>query len=125
MWARHRKLIQPAFGPSQLRHAITVTNEIVALAIEKINERIEKENAVGTLDAPKLATSLTADIMYDSLFLNSEISQFNSRKIGLMNALFPDDFAAAEWLSPSRLTALPALTLLWRASLRKFSKTWR
>jgi cytochrome P450 len=63
-WAYHRKALQPAFGPSQLRHAITVTNEIVALAIDKINERIEKGNGVGIVDAPRLATSLTADVMY-------------------------------------------------------------
>jgi cytochrome P450 len=63
-WQHHRKALQPAFGPYQLRHAITVTNEIVSLAIEKINERIDQGNGVGIVDAPRLAGSLTADVMY-------------------------------------------------------------
>jgi cytochrome P450 len=63
-WKRHRKLIQPGFGPTHLRNSAQITQE----TMELMDAKFEKEfDARGTstleIDMHALTCAISLDIM--------------------------------------------------------------
>ncbi|KAI8929120.1 cytochrome P450 [Entophlyctis helioformis] len=68
MWKKHRKLLQPAFGPSHLRHAAIATSEVVADIAADLNRRIGEAAAAGkpaatVINMYEYMTALTMDVI--------------------------------------------------------------
>jgi cytochrome P450 len=65
-WYRHRKLLQPAFGPMHLEDVANVTDERVRVAIKLWSDTIAKQGPI-EVDMYSNVTSLTVDVMYVAL----------------------------------------------------------
>ncbi|KAJ3310243.1 hypothetical protein HDV04_005182 [Boothiomyces sp. JEL0838] len=61
-WKRHRKLIQPAFGPTHLRHAAQTTVETLTKLDSILEPRFEKEPFF-EIDVHALMKSITLDVI--------------------------------------------------------------
>ncbi|KAJ3317726.1 Cytochrome P450 4d2 [Boothiomyces sp. JEL0866] len=66
-WKRHRKLIQPAFGPTHLRHAAQTTVETLNKLDNILDSRFEKEKAFD-IDVHGLMKSVTLDVIGNVAF---------------------------------------------------------
>jgi cytochrome P450 len=60
-WYRHRKLLQPAFGPSHLHDVARVTNERMDLVVDHWTRLIQEDSIV--VDLYKNISSITIDVM--------------------------------------------------------------
>jgi cytochrome P450 len=63
-WKRHRKLLQPAFGPTHLRHGAYITNDVMEL----VDKKMDLEYALAgktcvKIDIHSLCTGITLDII--------------------------------------------------------------
>ncbi|KAH6565659.1 hypothetical protein BASA61_006563 [Batrachochytrium salamandrivorans] len=64
VWKKHRKLLQPAFGPVHLRFALRVSNEVTDAAVKIINDGIESSKSDSfVVDIHKLMTAMSLDVI--------------------------------------------------------------
>ncbi|KAI8805338.1 cytochrome P450 [Cladochytrium replicatum] len=71
VWRAHRKGIQPGFGPSHLRHAFKVTNDLAKLLVQGISTKLvtaKKDGKPLILDMHKLLSCLTLDVLAQVAF---------------------------------------------------------
>ncbi|KAL2920320.1 hypothetical protein HK105_200398 [Polyrhizophydium stewartii] len=64
MWKKHRKLLQPAFGPSHLRHVVQVSHQVVSEMADGWAKMAAASSDKATIvDVHKYFASLTLDVI--------------------------------------------------------------
>ncbi|KAI8803415.1 cytochrome P450 [Cladochytrium replicatum] len=67
VWRTHRKRLQPAFGPSHLRHAFSASNDVAIHLINGIKQQWKEEQAKGSsrlvLEVHRYLASWTIDVL--------------------------------------------------------------
>jgi cytochrome P450 len=61
-WKKHRKLLQPAFGPSHLKSALEVSKKVCEKLKLFVREQAEKESVV-VLNVHQVFTAVTLEVM--------------------------------------------------------------
>jgi cytochrome P450 len=65
-WKKHRKSLQPAFGPMILRHVVEKTDEVAKVLVKYLDKQIE-ENDVACINIHEFFTGLGLDVSMDGL----------------------------------------------------------
>ncbi|KAJ3161586.1 hypothetical protein HK101_000797 [Irineochytrium annulatum] len=63
VWHRHRKFLQPGFGPTHLRHTLAATNEIMDNLLSIWDHELGAGNVKHVTDLFHVASSLTIDVI--------------------------------------------------------------
>ncbi|KAI8854074.1 cytochrome P450 [Chytridium lagenaria] len=63
IWKKHRKFLQPGFGPSHLRRAIEVTNDVMDTLLNVWAQRVDEFGDLYETDIFHIASSITVDII--------------------------------------------------------------
>ncbi|KAJ3313037.1 hypothetical protein HDV04_002325 [Boothiomyces sp. JEL0838] len=108
LWKRHRKLLQPAFGPTHLRHTAEVSRDTVLELEAKINSKLSIEKQV-RLNMHSVLSCTTLDIIGKVAFGHS---------MGAVETL--DDRSTGSWEDLDTITTkllpfrMSAPTILWK-----------
>ena len=83
VWKKHRKLLQPAFGPLHLRFAAHASEEAIVQLSMLIEDEIRAaDSECYTIDIYQYMTAISMDIMYVillGLFLSNHQNNISSR----------------------------------------------
>ncbi|KAJ3039651.1 Cytochrome P450 3A4 [Rhizophlyctis rosea] len=63
LWKSHRKFLQPAFGPSHLRYALDVSNEVLDELEERWDDILKQKGGEFRTNMKDVMTSVTMDII--------------------------------------------------------------
>ncbi|KAJ3216930.1 Thromboxane-A synthase [Dinochytrium kinnereticum] len=63
IWKKHRKFIQPGFGPSHIRRTLEVSNNVLDKLFDIWNMRLEEQGEGYVTDMFHIASSITLDVI--------------------------------------------------------------
>ncbi|KAJ3399611.1 Cytochrome P450 4V2, partial [Chytridiales sp. JEL 0842] len=89
MWKKHRKYMQPGFGPAQLRHAFETTNDALDILFDIWNTHLSSAKESFRTDISHVASCITLDVIGQTAFsydYGSVLHHENHQKLQDMKA---------------------------------------